>query len=128
ILLWIVNFMNLLNLYFLASWMPTVVRDAGHSASTAVLAGTVLQVGGTIGTVGLAWLIARLGFVDVPVTPFGLACLAIGASGAAAVPAVISTGAVWSLRFTRLKSLAARGESRASHRDERGAPPARRDD
>src|SRR6266849_10708437 len=40
ILLWTVNFMNLLNLYFLASWMPTVVRDAGHSASTAVLAGT----------------------------------------------------------------------------------------
>ena len=205
ILLWIVNFMNLLNLYFLASWMPTVVRDAGHSASTAVLAGTVLQVGGTIGTVGLAWLIARLGFVDVLVTSFGLACLAIGAIGqpglsigtlfvlvsiagwcvvggqpginalagtfyptylrstgvgwglgigragaivgpvlggqfmalkwstrdiflAAAVPALISTVAVWSLRFTRLKSLAARGESRASHRDERGAPPARRDD
>ncbi|PYR21984.1 MAG: hypothetical protein DMF94_06255 [Acidobacteria bacterium] len=47
---------------------------------------------------------------------------------AAAVPALISTVAVWSLRFTRLKSLAARGESRASHRDERGAPPARRDD
>jgi AAHS family 4-hydroxybenzoate transporter-like MFS transporter len=81
ILLWIVNFMNLLNLYFLASWMPTVVRDAGHSASTAVLAGTVLQVGGTIGTVGLAWLIARLGFVDVLVTSFGLACLAIGTIG-----------------------------------------------
>jgi len=81
ILLWIVNFMNLLNLYFLASWMPTVVRDAGHSASTAVLAGTVLQVGGTIGTVGLAWLIARLGFVDVLVTSFGVACLAIGTIG-----------------------------------------------
>ena len=28
ILLWVVNFMNLLNLYFLASWLPTVVRDA----------------------------------------------------------------------------------------------------
>ena len=66
ILLWIVNFMNLLNLYFLASWLPTVVRDAGHSASTAVLAGTVLQVGGTIGDDRpLAWLIARAGFTPV---------------------------------------------------------------
>jgi AAHS family 4-hydroxybenzoate transporter-like MFS transporter len=81
ILLWIVNFMNLLNLYFLASWLPTVVRDAGHSASIAVLAGTVLQVGGTIGTVGLAWLIGRVGFMPVLSTSFGLACVTIAAIG-----------------------------------------------
>ena len=54
IVFWVVNFMNLLNLYSLASWLPTVVRDAGYSAQTAVLVGTVLQVGGTLGTVGLA--------------------------------------------------------------------------
>jgi MFS transporter, AAHS family, 4-hydroxybenzoate transporter len=77
ILLWVVNFMNLLNLYFLASWLPTVVRDAGNSASTAVLAGTVLQVGGTIGTVGLAWLIGRLGFIPVLAASFGLASVTI---------------------------------------------------
>ena len=81
ILLWIVNFMNLLNLYFLASWLPTVVRDAGYSASTAVLAGTVLQVGGTIGTVGLAWLIGRVGFMPVLTTSFALASVTIAAIG-----------------------------------------------
>ena len=81
ILLWVVNFMNLLNLYFLASWLPTVVRDAGHSASTAVLAGTILQVGGTIGTIGLAWLIARLGFIAVLTASFGLACVTIALIG-----------------------------------------------
>jgi AAHS family 4-hydroxybenzoate transporter-like MFS transporter len=81
ILLWVVNFMNLLNLYFLASWLPTVVRDAGYSAPTAVLAGTVLQVGGTIGTVGLAWLIGRVGFMPVLSTSFGLACVTIAAIG-----------------------------------------------
>jgi AAHS family 4-hydroxybenzoate transporter-like MFS transporter len=81
ILLWIVNFMNLLNLYFLASWLPTVVRDAGYSASTAVLAGTVLQVGGTIGTVGLAWLIGRAGFTAVLTISFALACVTIAAIG-----------------------------------------------
>lgn len=88
ILLWVVNFMNLLNLYFLASWMPTVVRDAGHSTSTAVLAGTVLQVGGTIGTVGLAWLIARRGFIPVLAISFGIACLAIGLIGRPGLPIV----------------------------------------
>ena len=61
ILLWTVYFMNLLNLYSLASWLPTVVSNAGYSARTAVLVGTVLQVGGTLGTVGLAWLVARAG-------------------------------------------------------------------
>src|SRR5258706_7913380 len=81
LLLWVVNFMNLLNLYFLASWLPTVVRDAGHSASTAVLAGTVLQVGGTIGTVGLAWLIARVGFIPVLTVSFGLASITIALVG-----------------------------------------------
>jgi AAHS family 4-hydroxybenzoate transporter-like MFS transporter len=81
ILLWVVNFMNLLNLYFLASWLPTVVRDAGHAASTAVLAGTILQVGGTIGTVGLAWLIGRLGFVPVLTAAFGLASVTIALIG-----------------------------------------------
>jgi MFS transporter, AAHS family, 4-hydroxybenzoate transporter len=81
ILLWVVNFMNLLNLYFLASWLPTVVRDRGHSVSTAVLAGTILQVGGTIGTVGLAWLIGRLGFIPVLTVSFGLAAVAIALIG-----------------------------------------------
>jgi MFS transporter, AAHS family, 4-hydroxybenzoate transporter len=81
ILLWVANFMNLLNLYFLASWLPTVVRDAGHSVSTAVLAGTILQVGGTIGTVGLAWLIGRLGFIPVLTASFGLASVTIALIG-----------------------------------------------
>jgi MFS transporter, AAHS family, 4-hydroxybenzoate transporter len=81
ILLWVVNFMNLLNLYSLASWLPTVVRDAGHSTSTAVLVGTVLQVGGTIGTFGLAWFIARRGFIPALTTAFAVACVSIALIG-----------------------------------------------
>lgn len=81
LLIWVVNFMNLLNLYSLASWLPTVVRDAGYSASTAVLVGTVLQVGGTIGTFGLAWLVARGGFVKVMGATFALACISVGLIG-----------------------------------------------
>lgn len=81
VLLWIVNFMNLLNLYSLASWLPTVVRDRGYSTSTAVLAGTLLQVGGTIGTVGLAWLIARYRFIPVLTTSFAVACVSIALIG-----------------------------------------------
>ncbi len=81
LLFWVVNFMNLLNLYSLASWLPTVVRDAGYSTQTAVLVGTVLQVGGTIGTFGLAWLVARGGFVKVMAATFTLAAISIAFIG-----------------------------------------------
>lgn len=81
ILLWILNFMNLLNLYFLASWLPTVVKAAGHSTSTAVLAGTTMQAAGTIGAIGLGWLVRRLGFVPVLAAGFALACVNIALIG-----------------------------------------------
>jgi AAHS family 4-hydroxybenzoate transporter-like MFS transporter len=86
ILFWIVNFMNLLNLYSLSSWLPTVVRDAGYSTSTAVLVGTILQVGGTIGTFGLAWLVARRGFVPMLSVSFAVACLSIAIIGQPGLP------------------------------------------
>ena len=78
LMLWTVNFMNLLNLYFLSSWLPTVVRDAGYPTSTAVYVGTTLQVGGTIGAILLGWLVKRFGFV--PVLAFGFALAAINIS------------------------------------------------
>ena len=81
LLFWLVNFMNLLNLYSLASWLPTVVRDSGYSAQTGVLVGTVLQVGGTLGTVGLAWLVARSGFVRIMSATFVVAAISVAFIG-----------------------------------------------
>ena len=95
ILFWIVNFMNLLNLYSLASWLPTVVRDAGYSAQTAVLVGTVLQVGGTLGTIGLAWLVARAGFVRVMSATFVVAAISVALIGQPAV----SLGLLYAIVF-----------------------------
>ena len=81
ILLWIVCFMNLYNLYFLSNWLPTVVRGAGYPTSTAVLVGTTLQVGGTLGTFWLAWMIGRLGFIPVLTTAFVVASITIALIG-----------------------------------------------
>src|SRR5262249_35978495 len=49
VLLWCVFFLNLLNLYLLASWLPTLMSQLGYVTSTAVLVGTMLQAGGTLG-------------------------------------------------------------------------------
>jgi AAHS family 4-hydroxybenzoate transporter-like MFS transporter len=85
LLLWLINFMNLLNLYFLAGWLPTVIRQEGYTTSAAVLVTTALQVGGTIGTFGFAWLIARYGFTLVLTSSFAIACLSIAAIGSQSV-------------------------------------------
>ena len=81
LLLWFVNFMNILLVYSLGSWLPTVVRDAGHSRESAVLVGTVLQVGGTVGTLVFAQLIGRFTFIPVLLSSFVLALLSIASIG-----------------------------------------------
>ena len=73
--------MNIMMLYSLSNWLPTVVTGMGYSAQTAVLVGTVLQVGGTVGTFGLAWLIARRGFIPVLTFTFALAAISIAFIG-----------------------------------------------
>jgi AAHS family 4-hydroxybenzoate transporter-like MFS transporter len=86
LLLWGINFMNLLNLFFLANWLPTIAADEGYSARTAVLVGTLLQVGGVVGTVAMGPLIDRIGFYRVLVPVFAVAVVAIAVIGQPALP------------------------------------------
>ncbi len=81
ILLWIVNFMNLLNVYFLASWLPTVAKQAGHAMGTSVLVGTMEQLAGMIGGFTLGWFVRRLGFVPVLTSCFALGCINVALIG-----------------------------------------------
>ncbi|MCM3755379.1 MFS transporter, partial [Bacillus licheniformis] len=78
LLLWSISFMNLIDLYFLSNWLPTVMRDAGYSPGTAVIVGTVLQTGGVIGTLSLGWFIERYGFVRVLFACFACAAVSVG--------------------------------------------------
>ncbi|HEU4619876.1 MAG TPA: MFS transporter [Gammaproteobacteria bacterium] len=85
-LIWAANFMNVLNAYFISSWLPTVVRDAGHATSTAVLVGTSVQAGGVIGTIAIAGVIGRVGFVPVLTACFAVETVAIALLGQPALP------------------------------------------
>ena len=80
-LLWIVNFMNLLNIYFLQGWLTTVITDAGVEQSTAALVASMVQVGGTVGALTLGFFVHRLGFVPVLATCGVLACINIALIG-----------------------------------------------
>jgi MFS transporter, AAHS family, 4-hydroxybenzoate transporter len=81
ILLWVIMFTNLLNLYFLSTWLPTIAREAGLATAQAVLVGTMFQIGGAVGAFLLGWPIQRFGFFSVLTVGFLAACVSIGAIG-----------------------------------------------
>jgi AAHS family 4-hydroxybenzoate transporter-like MFS transporter len=58
-LIWVVYFMNLLNLFFLNSWLPTIISDAGIPVRTAVLLTSLFQVGGIGGALVLGRVLDR---------------------------------------------------------------------
>ncbi len=81
LLLWLISFANLLNLFFLANWLPLLSTGMGFSSSTAVLMGTTLQLGGLIGAVFMGPLIDRLGYYRVLVPAFLIAGLSVAIIG-----------------------------------------------
>ena len=85
-LLWTANFMNVLVAYFVASWLPAVVREAGHTTSQAVLVGTAVQAGGAIGTVVLGLVMQRRGFTGALAACFGAAALCLALLGQGWLP------------------------------------------
>jgi MFS transporter, AAHS family, 4-hydroxybenzoate transporter len=83
LLLWVMFFMNLLVLYFMASWLPTVIHNAGVSERLAIIISTLFQVGGAIGTVVLARCIDRLSPTHVLAAAYFLAGVFVAAVGQA---------------------------------------------
>jgi MFS transporter, AAHS family, 4-hydroxybenzoate transporter len=81
VMLWCVFFLNLLNLYLLASWLPTLMSQLGYVTSTAVLVGTMLQAGGTIGGFLFPAITARAGLTPTLTVGFGIAALCIAGIG-----------------------------------------------
>jgi len=81
-LLWIVNFTNILVLYSLSGWLPTIFQNLmGYERSTAILLGTVVQVGGTVGAIGLAFMILRGGFTPMLALTFAVATASVALIG-----------------------------------------------
>jgi AAHS family 4-hydroxybenzoate transporter-like MFS transporter len=98
LLFWVMFFMNLLDIYFLAAWLPTVINNAGLSIELAVITSTMLQVGGTIGVLVLSRFLDRGNpYLVLGATYFCAAIFiaAIGSGGssiALLIPAVFAAG------------------------------------
>ncbi|WP_051390020.1 MFS transporter [Bradyrhizobium sp. Ec3.3] len=60
VLLWIAFFMNLLVMYFLVNWMPSLLKASGLPLNIAILSTAVLNAGGVAGAVVLGRFVDRL--------------------------------------------------------------------
>src|SRR6266851_3226471 len=88
--------MSLLDLYFLSNWLPTVLNDLGASVSSAAAIGSMLQVGGVVGTFALGSIIDRFSFRALALVYFlaVFVTLAIFAAGFCIVGGQIAANAL----------------------------------
>src|SRR6202165_3653136 len=98
LLLWVVFFMSLLDLYFLSNWLPTVLNDLGASVSAAAAIGSMLHVGGVVGTFALGSIIDRFSFRALALVYF-IAVFAVGAIGQLGHSVVLVATAIFAAGF-----------------------------
>jgi AAHS family 4-hydroxybenzoate transporter-like MFS transporter len=92
--LWIMFFMSLLELFFLNSWLPTILHKAGISQHQAIVVASLLHFGGIVGGLAIAPLCDRFNpyFVLAVSYVFSGACIAaIGTAGSIAIVAMAAT-------------------------------------
>jgi MFS transporter, AAHS family, 4-hydroxybenzoate transporter len=98
LLLWVVFFMSLLDIYFLSNWLPTVLNDLGASISVAAVIGSMFQIGGVAGTFALGRVIDRFSFRALALVYF-IAVFAVGAIGQLGHSAALVTIAIFVAGF-----------------------------
>jgi MFS transporter, AAHS family, 4-hydroxybenzoate transporter len=79
IFLWIPNFMNLLLLFFINSWLPALLRQSGMSVAASLRATAFLNLGGIVGCLVEGPLLNRYPAARVLFAEFALSGVFIGA-------------------------------------------------
>jgi AAHS family 4-hydroxybenzoate transporter-like MFS transporter len=97
--LWVVNFMGLMDLYLLASWLPTTLNAQGLSVPVASLITGFLQVAGAVGALSLGPLVDRYGPKPALPVAYLVAALCIAAIGMAGGSVVLNMVAVFGAGF-----------------------------
>jgi AAHS family 4-hydroxybenzoate transporter-like MFS transporter len=83
LLIWFVYFMNLGLLFFIYSWLPPVLQQAGLSLSQAIVATVLFNLGGVVGGIALGRLSDRLGMHQVLIATYAVGAVFVAAIGAA---------------------------------------------
>lgn len=93
LLIWIVFFMSLLDIFLLTSWLPEVLHDAGFSIAVSSIATAALQGSGVIGSLAIGPLLDRRGSLVAMLPLYILAAVGIAGIGSAggALPLILLT-------------------------------------
>jgi AAHS family 4-hydroxybenzoate transporter-like MFS transporter len=91
LLLWVIFFMSLLDIYLLVNWLRTAMSETGAPQRVAILIGTILQVGGLVAVVPLAWAMDRRGPRATMAAAYLAAAVAIAGIGVFAGVSVWAT-------------------------------------
>jgi len=81
LLLWLVFFLNLGLLYFMSTWLSTLLNESGLPLPQALRIAAMFQIGGVVGGFGLAWLMQRWGPYLVLAVSYTLTACALALLG-----------------------------------------------
>ncbi|WP_084397491.1 MFS transporter [Henriciella aquimarina] len=81
LLLWLVFFANLLTLYAIFGWMPSVLEAAGFPLERAILATILFSIGGVVGGLLIAAAVDRYGAFRTMTATFAAAALSVALIG-----------------------------------------------
>ncbi len=93
-LLWVVFFCNLLILFFLINWLPSVLQQAGLPIERAIIATVVLNAGGIVGGLILGSIVDRRQPFAILTTAYCAAAVlvsGIGFAAAVSIPTLMGT-------------------------------------
>jgi AAHS family 4-hydroxybenzoate transporter-like MFS transporter len=78
LLLWLGVSLNLFSLFFLISWLPSLLASAGWAPENASRGGVMLQIGGIISGLIMAWYVDRGRTVGAMVTAYFVTAASLG--------------------------------------------------
>src|SRR5206468_11964361 len=92
LLLWIPFFMNLLILYFVLSWLPSLLRQSGLPVAAGVQAVAAFSLGGMAGTLTQGHIMRAAGTRTALIVEFAVCMLLIGslASAVSSIAAMLA--------------------------------------
>jgi predicted MFS family arabinose efflux permease len=85
-LLWTAVTLGYFALYFVISWIPKLVTQAGLPLSQAIYAGATYNLGAFMGTAAVGWIAVRVPLHRVVATSLGLAAVTLLVFGGFAMP------------------------------------------
>jgi AAHS family 4-hydroxybenzoate transporter-like MFS transporter len=81
LILWVISFANMIDLFFLSNWLPTLAARMALTENAGVLLGASLQLGGIVGALAMGPLIDRYGFRWIMALAFSTACASMAFLG-----------------------------------------------